>query len=516
MMGHRTKVFKLFAATNLDALVPKDHFYRMLEAKLDLGCTRDWVRDAYEEQGRPSVDPVVFFKLQLVLFFERLGSERQLMRVAADRASLRWYLGYDWDEPLPDHSSLTRIRQRLGQASFQRLFDHILDLCRGAGLVWGEELIVDSTDVRANAAMGSLVLRWYQEARTHVERLFGDDPPGPGAQGSGGADGACTSTADGPEPTRLPFRGDDAAEAALASANQSVWRLLERGQLDPGRPTGDNRPRVADRYVSTTDPDATPINKGGGKAALGYHDHYVVDGGKARIILTALVTPGDVMDPQALLDLVDRARFRSQLHPRRVIADAGYGTGENLRGLAERGLRPYIPVRETPHPDQVFGPENFTYDAEHDWYVCPQGTRMRRAGLDHSKHTVRYQAPAATCAACPLRERCTDNKAGRRLERHVDEAHREQARLLQRTAEYRRAMRKRGVWVEPLFGEAKDWHGLRRFRLRGLWKVSCEGLLVAAGQNLKRWLRAAGWGRRGGPAVPRFPQPTAPFTLQPS
>src|SRR5262245_30093709 len=61
-------------------------------------------------------------------------------------------------------------------------------------------------------------------------------------------------------------------------------------------------------------------------------------------------------------------------------------------------------------------------------------------------------------------------------------------------------MRKRAVWVEPLFGEAKDWHGLRRFRLRGLWKVNCEGLLVAAGQNLKRWLSSTGWGRRHGPA----------------
>ena len=67
------------------------------------------------------------------------------------------------------------------------------------------------------------------------------------------------------------------------------------------------------------------------------------------------------------------------------------------------------------------------------------------------------------------------------------------------TAAYQKAMRKRLVWVEPLFGEAKLWHGLRQFRLRGLTNVNIEGLLIAAGQDLKRWLAATGWGRRHGP-----------------
>src|ERR671939_1710313 len=99
---------------SLEALVPPDHFYRHLEAKLNLEFVRDLVRDRYAAMGRPSIDPVVFFKLQLILFFEDLRSERQLMEVAADRLSIRWYLGYDLSEPLPDNSSLTSIRQRYG------------------------------------------------------------------------------------------------------------------------------------------------------------------------------------------------------------------------------------------------------------------------------------------------------------------------------------------------------------------------------------------------------------------
>src|SRR4029450_5594910 len=100
-------------AVSLEDLVPHNHFYRHLEAKLDLGFVRDWTRGLYAERGRPSIDPVVFFTLQLVMFFEGIRSERKLIETASLHLAHRWYLGYALDEDLPDHSSLTRIRQRL-------------------------------------------------------------------------------------------------------------------------------------------------------------------------------------------------------------------------------------------------------------------------------------------------------------------------------------------------------------------------------------------------------------------
>src|SRR5215211_7433562 len=159
----------------LEAAVPPDHFYRHLEATLDLGFVRAWVADCYAERGRPGIDPVVFFKLQLVMFFEGIRSERQLMRVVADRLSVRWYLGYDFDEPLPDHSSLTRIRTRLGLPIFRRFFEHVIELCRDAGLVWGKERCFDATKVAANADYDSLTPRWYLQATGHLDALFPAD-----------------------------------------------------------------------------------------------------------------------------------------------------------------------------------------------------------------------------------------------------------------------------------------------------------------------------------------------------
>src|SRR5215208_6264392 len=152
-MGRKERAFAPLPPVTLEDLVPREHFYRHLERSLDLAFVRDLVRETYADIGRPSLDPVVFFKLQLILFFEGVRSERQLMRVVADRLSLRWYLGYDLSEELPNHSSLTRIRERYGVEVFRRFFEAVVAQCIAAGLVWGQELFIDSTDVEANASI---------------------------------------------------------------------------------------------------------------------------------------------------------------------------------------------------------------------------------------------------------------------------------------------------------------------------------------------------------------------------
>src|SRR6266540_6238258 len=170
MMGFKERAFAPLVAVSLEELVPQDHFYRHLQRALDLSFVHDLVRESYATLGRPSIDPVVFFKLQLVMFFEDIRSERLLMRQVADRLSVRWYVGYNLDEPLPEHSSLTRIRQRFGVVIFRRFFEAIVDQCRQAKLIWGKELYFDATKVEANAAMDSVKARFAVEA--HLTHLF--------------------------------------------------------------------------------------------------------------------------------------------------------------------------------------------------------------------------------------------------------------------------------------------------------------------------------------------------------
>ena len=108
-------------------------------------------------------------------------------------------------------------------------------------------------------------------------------------------------------------------------------------------------------------------------------------------------------------------------------------------------------------------------------------------------------ADAAVYNACPVKAACTTSAHGRKIHRSFYADYLDRVRSYHATEAYRRAMAKRKVWVEPLFAEGKAWHGLRRLRWRGLHNANVHGLLIAAGQNLKRWLAATGWGRRSGP-----------------
>lgn len=178
------------------------------------------MRDCYGELGRPSIDPVVFFKLQLIAFFERVTSERRLMEAAQLNLAHRWYLGYDLDEPLPDHSSLSKIRSRYGVEAFQRFFERIVELCLEAGLVDGEELYFDATQVEANASMDSLRTQLsLVAAREHVQRVFAENAPAQEA----------------PEPPTSPGDADDGGTTVEAAqplvprgpASSAFQRLLE-------------------------------------------------------------------------------------------------------------------------------------------------------------------------------------------------------------------------------------------------------------------------------------------------
>src|SRR5829696_8211679 len=439
MMGNKVRSFApLPDNLSLEDLVPEDNFYRRLQARLDLSFVRELVGPLYANGGRPSVDPVVFFKLQLVMFFEDIRSERQLMGVVSDRLSLRWYLGYDLFEPLPDHSSLTRIRERYGLEIFRRFFEKIVEECAEAGLVWGEELFFDATKVEANASMESRIPRFAAQA--HLGELFGDD-------------GAAETEAK--DETPVPYAESDldalpaASHRGLRAKNAKMEDWISReGKPDRAIVRNGYR-RRSDYELSPTDPDAALMQHKRGASRLGYHAHYVVDGGKARVILSVLVTPADVMENQPMLDLLWRTTFRWRTRTRRVTGDATYGTKENIAALEEASIRAYVSM-----------------------------------------------ADFESCNACPLKPECTPGDGGRVLMSSFDEELLERVRAYRGTAPYEKALRKRKVWVEPMFAEAKEWHGMRRFRLRTLWRVNAEAMVIAAGQNIKRLLTFSGRGPR--------------------
>jgi hypothetical protein len=233
----------------------------------------------------------------------------------------------------------------------------------------------------------------------------------------------------------------------------------------------------------------------GDRIKLGYHTHYVVDGGKARIVLAALVTPASIMDNTPMLDLERWVRFRWHLKPSIAVADARYGTVANIVGLECDGLRAYVPLMGHGKPSGLYEPELFHYDSVEDCYYCPQGQTLALHSRRRTEQMLVYRAKPARCNQCLMKARCTTSRSGRHLFRSFFQEYVDRVHAYHATEAYKKAMRKRMVWVEPLFAEAKQWHQRRRFRLRGLRKVNVEGLLTATGQNIKRLLGRSVWNK---------------------
>src|SRR5688500_10530519 len=231
MLGHKAREFKQHKSISLEELVPEDNFYRQVERSMDLSFVRKLAVEYYASVGRPSIDPVVFFKLQLIAFFEGIRSERQLMETVNLNLAHRWFIGYDLDEPVPDHSSLSKVRERFGPEVFQQFFEQIVELCIEAGLVWGEELYFDSTKVQANASVKGMIDRAEYEAQQHLEKLFGHLEENPSSF----------------DKLVAKYKGE-----RIAGIRKPHYR------------------RSTDDQVSPIDPDAAPMQaSGGGSAVLG-------------------------------------------------------------------------------------------------------------------------------------------------------------------------------------------------------------------------------------------------------
>ena len=197
-----------------------------------------------------------------------------------------------------------------------------------------------------------------------------------------------------------------------------------------------------------------------------------------------------------MLDLLWSTIFRWRARVRRVTGDATYGTKEIVATVERAAIRAYVSMADFEKKSPYFGSSRFFYDAERDLYRCPKGESLRLYTHSYTVRLTRYRAKAETCNACPSKPECTPGASGRVLMRSFEEELLEWIKAYRGSAPYEKALRKRRVWVEPMFGEAKEWHGIRRFRLRTLWRVNAVTMVIATGQNIEHLLTFPGRGPR--------------------
>lgn len=452
MMGHHEAQKDLFSYhIDLNRRVPADHPLREIARRIDFSFVRAEVEKFYGTKGNVSVDPVVILKLMFLLFYDNVPSERELMKGLAFRLDYLWFLGYSLDDPIPDHSVLSKARKRWGKEVFEGFFVRTVMQCLQAELIEGSRIHVDSSLVDANASKDSVK------------------------------------------------KGDPELIAALKQAYQA-----QESKLEDRPPRGDYQ-RVNDRLMSTTDPDAAVAARRGDSSRPRYHHHRVVD--DAQGVITAVeTTPGSIPENQKLVEVVQQHERNTRLRTNAVVADHKYGTAENYIAGQQKGWTTHMGdllAKRPPHRCKGIFPESaFTYRAADDVYICPAGQVMKPGPVRLDRRTRQYILPKQICAACSLRARCTRAvRYGRTILRHEHQELLDRARVQAHSAQAQQDRKRRHVVMEQSFADAANNHGFKRSRWRRLWRQQIQDYLIAAIQNIRTLLRRAGKNALGtGPA----------------
>jgi transposase len=504
---------------SLEQRIPQDHLLRKVRAMVDFEFTYGLVRKHYGVKGNVSVPPPVILKLMLLLFLYDVASERELMRTLPYRLDWLWFLGYDLDSEIPDHSVLSKARSRWGSEVFETAFATGVAQCVQAGLVNGRKIHLDGSLVDANASNNSVCKGpegWIDHLRKALQGEMTKlqepevSPAKPAADAS-----AFTKQAPASAPQPIPSPPTERAEAASSEGaapsgqtgtSVSVPQPPESGTKKYYKPK--NR-----AMLSTTDPDAAIVRKGPHGPRARYKNHRAVDD-LCGVITAVATTAGDVEENAKLMDLVDQHEQNTGRTTETVVADMQYGTVDNFRACQQRGINSHmadlaLSQANKPCTQGIFKIEQFLYDPASDSYRCPAGQTLTRRKHKKQRQAYEYACAAAVCQECSMRQQCTRAKGtARTIKRHYDQEAIDAARTQSHSRAAKRDRRRRKWRMEGSFADAATHHGFKRARWRRLWRQRIQDLLIATVQNLRTLLRQAGRRTRG--ACSQAPAQTAP------
>lgn len=428
----------------IEELVPKDHLLRLIDRHIDFSFIRAKTQHLYcSDNGRPALDPVVLFKMLLLGYLFGIRSERRLIQEIQVNVAYRWFAGLNLTERVPDASTFSQNRRRrfAGTGIEQDIFDAIVEQAIRHGLIGGQVLYSDSTHLKASANKNRFVVHEVEQKPA----------------------------------------------AYLAELDAAI----DADRAEHGKPPLKPRSEVVQTKeikVSTTDKDAGYMTREGKPQGFFYLDHRTVDS-KHALITDTHVTAGNVHDSQPYLGRLDRQCERFELTPLAVGLDAGYFTPMICNGLEQRGVYGVIGYRRPNHHDGYLYKREYHYDALRDGYMCPQGQFLPYRTTNRMGYRE-YHSDPSQCRDCPLRNQCTKSANHTKVVvRHVWDDAKERINTHRLTPQGKKIYERRKETVERSFADAKELHGHRYARFRGLEKVRAQCLMAATAQNIKKIAR---------------------------
>lgn len=418
-----------YTGFRLEERVRKDHPLRVIRKLLDFDFTYREVKDRYGRNGNVSVPPPVILKLMFLLFYYDVDSERELLDTLPERLDWLWFLDYDLDDDIPDHSVLSKARKRWGVEVFRHLFVRVVEQCVALGLVDGRRIYCDSSLVDANAANDSIKGSWLRVACDKLEQKLSD--------------------------------------------------VGEEEEAEPER---------TQMYKSTTDSDAAVVPGRGGARAR-FKTHRAVDG-RCGIITATKITPGDENEAHHLAGLMEQHEATTERRVETVVADSKYGTIENYLYCHDRKVKAHMPdikqrTATSGRKGGIFPDSEFTYCEKDDEYICPAGKRLKRKRFHENRQSYDYCGSKELCGSCPLRAKCTTSGNGRSIKRHVRQEDIDRMREEAKSWQAKVNLGRRKHFSEGSFADGANNHGLKRARWRGLDRVAIQDYLIAAVQNIR-------------------------------
>jgi len=428
----------------IEELMPEEHFLRDLDAYVDFEFIYEKVEGLYSENGRGSVDPVVIIKMVLLGYLYGIESERKIEKEIHVNIAYRWFLGLDFDDRVPDHSTISQLRRRKfkGTNLFEEIFDEVVRRCIEARLVDGKLLLTDGTHIKANVR---------EDKR---EKITVKDEP--------------------------------------SAYMKRLEELARQDGLIKG--TNRNKPKNEEKTKevtkSTSDPDCGILKRIGKPGGFHYFSYETVDG-NSGIITDVHVTPANNKDCT-----YHSARIKYQIDKfgfdtKEIGADSGFESGEIHSDMLAMGIKTYIPevMYANQHDtENMYQRSDFIYDESNDRCVCPNNCILKFTHYDKSWGAKVYRASVKDCRNCPLKEKCCTGER-----KSVYRAYHQKEMDIQRknneTARYNEIMKLRQIWCEGNFSHQKARHCLNRAKMRGIEKMREQCLLSSCALNLKRLVK---------------------------
>ncbi len=461
----------------LDDLVPKTHLVRKLEMALDWNFIYDLVEPLYcEDNGRPSIDPVMLVKLAVINYMFGLNSMRRTVREVAVNTAYRWFLGLGLQDPVPHFSTFSKnyTRRFQGTDMFERIFRHILAECMSAGLVDPSVVFVDSTHVKARANSKKYKdeeveeeAQWYGKAlmeeinadrEVHGKKQFDDDDDDD--SDSGGV---------------IHNEGDNVSENEEIIPKKSV-----KGKLNPNT----SKKKRKHRKASTVDPESGWFEKGEHKHVFAYSVQTACD--KDGVVLGFSVHPGNENDGRTFPELMKELEW---LPVEMIVGDTAYKTPAIAKLLKDKKIKLLSTYKRPQTKKGYFKKTDYVYDEYYDCFICPNNEELKYSTTDRDG-LREYKSDPKKCAECPYLSQCTQSRKHQKVvTRHVWQESLEDAIENEYTPGLREVYKRRQETIERVFAMAKELHGFRYTQEYGRARQRVKAALTYACMNLKKLAR---------------------------